>query len=164
MLNRLALEWQELKPAYRLRELTGNSPPRTIEQRQQQLIELLLAAEQEHASDVDQRIAVDARAATKALRGFDYVTMVKRAGDLTPGVGADLSETTWRMCSAFAHGDSSATTGLLSKDVVEQSAPGIKLVRTSIEVGLMVSASMIATKLTANAFRLLEHRRYSPFH
>jgi hypothetical protein len=38
--NRLALEWMELKPAYRLRELAGSPPPRTIDQRQQQLMDL----------------------------------------------------------------------------------------------------------------------------
>ncbi len=131
VLNRLMLEWHELKPAHRLRELTRNTPPRTIEQRQQQLIELLLAADQELTGDVEQRIAVDVRSAIKALRGFDYMTMVKGAGDLTPGVGPDLSETAWRMCSALAHGGSSATIGLLAKEVVEQSEPGVKLVRPS---------------------------------
>jgi hypothetical protein len=68
--NRLALEWKELKPAYRLRELASSPPPRTIDQRQQQLVDLLLVA---HAAAVPQGqvpAVADDTAARKALRGL----------------------------------------------------------------------------------------------
>jgi len=154
--NRLGLEWKELTPAYRLRGLAGSQPPRTIEQRQQQLIDLLLAADLPYTVPAGQDPSVAAaRAARAALRAVDYVKIVQRAGELTPAVGAVSAEATWRMCSGLAHGDSSATLGLLAAAVVEQVQPGIKLMRISAHVQMMYVATLIAYVLTARAFELL---------
>ncbi|MGI5224028.1 hypothetical protein [Actinoallomurus sp. CA-142502] len=158
--NRLCLEWHELKPAYRLRELAHAQPTKTIEQRQQQLIDLLIAANFPFTPRPGEALQVAAeRTARKTLKeGGDYVEMVKRAGELTPNVGADVAEATWRMCSALAHGDSSATIGLLDLQIVEQVQPGINLVLTTPPVRPLVAAAAIALGLTARAFELLEIR------
>jgi hypothetical protein len=162
--NRLGLEWKELAPAYRLRELGGSQLPRTIEQRQQQLVDLLLAANLPYIVPAGEHPAVAAqRAARKALKGVDYVAMVKRAGELTPAVGTVLAEATWRMCSGLAHGDASATIGLLGAEVVEQVQPGIKLMRISAPVQVMFSATAIAYVMTARAFELLDARTQPPY-
>jgi len=164
IINRLGLEWKELTPAYRLRELAGNQPPRTIEQRQQQLIDLLLAANLPYTVPAGQDANVAAaRAARAALRSVDYVDVVRRAGELTPPVGAVSAEATWRMCSGLAHGDASATLGLLATAVAEQVQPGIKLMRISAHVQMMYVATLVAYVLTARAFELLRARTLAPY-
>jgi hypothetical protein len=45
------------------------------------------------------------------------------------------------MCSGLAHGDASATLGLLAAAVAEQVQPGIKLMRISAHVQMMYSTS-----------------------
>jgi hypothetical protein len=67
------------------------------------------------------------------------------------------------MCSALAHGDSSATIGILDREVIEQVQPGIKLVRTSPSIRALVSATAIALLLTTRAFELLGTRGRAPY-
>ncbi|XVU26066.1 hypothetical protein ACQPZJ_03115 [Actinoplanes sp. CA-054009] len=153
------MEWKELGPAYRLRELAGSQPPRTVEQRQQQLVDLLLAAGLPHSVPVGQDPALAAsRAARSALKSVDYVKIVQNAGELTPSVGPRRAEATWRMCSGFAHGDASATLGLLANTVVEQPTPGINLMRISANTQMMHEATLIAYRMTHQAFELLHAR------
>jgi hypothetical protein len=160
--NRLALEWKELKPSYRLRELAASPPPRTIEQRRQQLADLLLAAHAAAAPDGQVPAIADDAAARKALKGLTYVTIVRRAGELV-GVGADVAEAAWTICSGLAHGDASATIGLLDTKVVQQVAPGINLAQVSPQVELLVNATAIASGMTARAFQLLQERGRPPY-
>ncbi|WP_344547270.1 hypothetical protein [Actinomadura fulvescens] len=162
--NRLTLEWNELKPAYRLRELAHSQPSRTIEQRQRQLIDLLLTANPCTAQpEQDPQMAAERTARNAFNNGGGYVRMVRRAGELTPHLGADIAEATWRMCSALAHGDSSATIGFLDTEIVEQVQPGIKLVRTSPSLQALASATAIAMLLTTRAFELFGTRRRAPY-
>lgn len=159
IINRLGLEWKELAPAYRLRELVDTVLPRTIEERRQQLVQLLLATNFQYTIRTgDDPAIVAERAARKALNSMDYAAMVKRAGELTPTVGAVVSEATWRMCSGLAHGDASATIGLLGAEFVEQAQPGVNLMRVSAPVRLLSAATAIAVKVTARAFELLDAR------
>jgi hypothetical protein len=162
--NRLALEWKELKPAYRLRELAGSPPPRTIEQRQQQLVDLLLATHAA-ATPAGQNPAVaDDATARKALRGLDYARIARRTGELSgAGAGAGATEATWRMCSGLAHGDANATIGLLNTEVVHQVAPGISLTRVSAHVKLLATATAIACAMTGRALQLLLERGWPPY-
>jgi len=160
--NRLALEWKELKPAYRLRELAGSPPPRTIEQRQQQLVDLLLAAHAAATPTGQSPAVADDATARKVLRNLDYASIARRAGELS-GAGADATEAAWRMCSALAHGDASATIGLLNTEVVQQVAPGISLTRVSAQVKLLVTATAIACGMVSRAFRLLQERGRPPY-
>jgi hypothetical protein len=160
--NRLALEWKELRPAYRLRELAGSPPPRTIKQRQQELVDLLLAAHAAVTPAGQTPAVADDATARRALRSLDYVTIARRAGELA-GVGADVTEAVWRMCSGLAHGDVSATIGLLSTDVVQQMVPGISLARVSPRVNLLVTATAIAYGMVSRAFQLLQERGRPPY-
>jgi hypothetical protein len=160
--NRLALEWKELKPAYRLRELASSSPPRTIDQRKQQLVDLLLAAHTAAVPPGQVPAVADDTAARKALRGLTYATIVRRAGEVSKA-GADPTEAAWSMCSGLAHGDASATLGLLDTEVVKQVTPGINLARISPHVRLLVAATAIACGMTARAFRLLQERCRPPY-
>lgn len=155
--NRLALEWKELKPSYRLRELANSLPPRTIDQRQRQLIDLLLAAHAAVTPAGQIPVVADDAAARKALSGLTYRTIVRRAGELC-GSGADATEAAGSMCSGLAHGDANATLKLLDTEVVRQSAPGINLARVSPQVKLLVMAAAIAGGTTSHAFRLLQER------
>ena len=100
--------------------------------------------------------------ARRVLRGLDYATIVRRAGELTKS-GADATEATWRMCSGLAHGDASATIGLLDTEIVQQTAPGINLARVSPQVKLLVMATAIACGMTARAFHLLQQRGRAPY-
>jgi len=159
--NRLALEWMELRPSYRLRELTGSLPPRTIDQRQQQLVELLLAA---HATAAPTGPApvIAAAVARKTLGGLTYAAIVRRAGELSK-FGADSTEATWKMCSGLAHGDASATIGLLATEVLQQIDPGISLARITPQVKLLVMATAIACGMTGLALHLLQERGRPPY-
>jgi hypothetical protein len=159
--NRLALEWKELKPSYRLRELASSSPRRTIDQRKRQLMDLLATHAAVTPPGQVPAVADDA-AARKALNGLIYATIVRRAGELS-GSGADTTEAVWSMCSGLAHGDLSATLGLLDTEVVRQSAPGVSLARVSPQVKLLVMATVIACGMTACAFRLLQERGRPPY-
>jgi hypothetical protein len=160
--NRLALEWMELKPAYRLRELASSPPPRTIDQRQQQLVDLLLAAHASATSAGQVPVLADAAAARRTLGSLTYTGIVRRAGELS-GSGADSTEATWKMCSALAHGDASATIGLLATEVVRQTDQGISLARISPQVKLLVTAAAIACGMTSLAFRLMQERSRTPY-
>lgn len=160
--NRLSLEWKELSPAYRLRELAGGSTPRTSDERKQQLIDLLLAAHQTTTPVGETPAIADRVNAKKALRGLTYVTIVRRAGELS-GAGADLAEATWSMCSGLAHGDANATLGILDTKVVQQIAPGISLARVSPQVKLLVLATKIACRMTGCAFQFLNQRGQAPY-
>lgn len=160
--NRLRLEWKELTPAYRLRTLVGGLPTRTIEERKKQLADLLIAAHAAGATAGETPAINDVDTANKALRGLGYAEMVRRAGEVS-GVGADTTEAAWSMCSALAHGDASATLGLLDTEVIRQSAPGINLARTSPHVQLLAYTTLIACGMTRRAFRLLQERRHAPY-
>jgi hypothetical protein len=160
--NRLALEWKELKPAYRLRDLAGSPPPRTIEQRQQQLVDLLLTASAAAAPAGQVPAVADDAAARRTLRGLSYTTIVRRAGELS-NAGADETEAAWSMCSGLAHGDASATLGVLDTTVVQEVTPGISLTRVSPQVKLLVIATGIAYAMTALAFRQLQERCRAPY-
>jgi hypothetical protein len=160
--NRLALEWKELKPAYRLRELASSPPPRSIDQRKQQLVDLLLAALAAAVPQGQVPAVADDTAARKALRDLTYATIVRRAGELSKA-GADTTEAAWSMCSGLAHGDATATLGLLDTEVVKQVTPGINLARISPYVRLLVAATAIACGMIASAFRLLQERCRSPY-
>jgi hypothetical protein len=160
--NRFALEWKELKPAYRLRELANSPPPRTIDQRQQQLIDLLLAAHAAAVPPGQVPAVVNDAAARRALRGLTYATIVRRAGELSKA-GADTTEAAWSMCSGLAHSDASATLGLLDTEVVKQITPGINLARISPHVKLLVAATAIACGMTSRAFHLLQERCRPPY-
>ena len=160
--NRLALQWKELKPSDRLRDLVQSPAPRTIEQRQQQLADLLIAAHTAVAPAAQAPAIADDAAARRALKGLQYVDIVRRAGELS-GVGADVAEATWGMCSALAHGDTSATLGLLDTTVIRQSAPGVSLAHTSPHVKLLTFATLNAVRMTAEAFRFLQERRKAPY-
>jgi hypothetical protein len=162
--NRLALEWYELRPGYALRQLAESQVPRTKEKREQQLIELLLAARSpQDLSAVAQADEAAVSAARKALKDLSYVKIVQGAGALTPALGSTVSEATWRMCSAFAHGDTTATLGLLSTDSTSESRPGITTLQISSNVRLMRHATRVACRLTDQAFGLLHSRTRAPF-
>jgi hypothetical protein len=163
--NRLRLEWKELQPAYRLRELARSQPTRTIEQRQQQLIDLLIAANLLYTArpGEDLRAAAVRTARNELNSNGAYVHMIRCAGELTPSLSADVAEAIWRMCSALAHGDSTATIGLLDTEVIEQVQPDIKLVRTSPSIRALLHATAIALVLTTRAFELLGTRSRAPY-
>ena len=155
--NRLSLEWRELADSYRLRELAGTQPPRTRQEREQQLVSLLLATNFPYTVREGHDPQAEAeRAARATLRGAGYARMVRRAGELVPAIGADRAEATWKMCSALAHGDASATLGLLSSEVLEQVQPGIKLVKVALPVQLLMSAGLITITLIDTAFDLFK--------
>jgi hypothetical protein len=160
--NRLRLEWMELRPAYRLRTLANSPPPRTIEQRKQQLADLLLVAHAAVAPTGQIPSIADDAAARRALRDLTYTVIVRRAGELS-GAGADGTEAAWSMCSGLAHGDVSATLGLLDTEFVQQSAPGISLARVSPKVKLLVTATAIASGMIGHAFHLLQERGRPPY-
>jgi hypothetical protein len=104
----------------------------------------------------------DDTAARKALRGLTYATIVRRAGELSKA-GADPTEAAWSMCSGLAHGDASATLGLLDTEVVKEVTPGINLARISPPVLLLVAATAIACGMTSRAFRILRERCRPPY-
>ncbi len=162
--NRLGLEWSELRPAYALRELSKSPAPRTIDQRQEQLIGLLLAATRPNTSSGGSAPAAPTAAELrKTLSTVTYTKIVQRAGELTPAVGSTLAEAVWRMCSAFAHGDTSAPLGLLVTEAAKQVQPGIKLIHISANVRLLYQAALVAYLMTEQAFQLLEQRTAAPF-
>ncbi|NDU75956.1 hypothetical protein GWI34_25495 [Actinomadura sp. DSM 109109] len=163
--NRLRLEWKETKPAHRLRELAGALPTWTIEQRQRELADMLIAAKLPYTPlpGEDPRAAAR-RIASKTLKSdLDYALMIRRAGELVPELSADVAEATWRMCSALAHGDFSASIGVLDTEVVEQLQPGIKLVRASVSVKSLLYATAIALGITSHAFALFRLRSTPPY-
>lgn len=158
--NRLALEWDELGPSYRLRQLTGATPPRTIEARKVQLASLLISATAAHGSTATGSSGPLTEAdARRQLKQRSYVDMVQRAGDLTPGVDRTTTEAVWRMCSGLAHGDTSATIGLLDRQVVGVSEPGVRLVRVSAATALLHEACRVALTVTRHALHLMDTRR-----
>lgn len=162
--NRLRLEWRELRPSYRLRELAGAQPPRTIEQREDQLVGLMLGAG--YPSDLLPRCTTPearVKAVKKTLRDNDYAKMVARAGEHVAPVGGVLAEATWRACSGLAHGDQSATLGLLGNEVVRKVEPGVNLMRVSASVQLLYAATTVAFLLTADAFETLRARVQTPY-
>ncbi|WP_162907629.1 hypothetical protein [Allorhizocola rhizosphaerae] len=125
-------------------------------------MDLLLAAHAAAAPAGQVPALADDNAARKALRGLTYATIVRRAGELSKA-GADATEAAWSMCSGLAHGDASATIGLLDTEVVQQVAPGISLTRVSAQVRLLVTATAIACGMTARAFQLLQERGRPPY-
>jgi hypothetical protein len=154
---RLSLEWHELKPAYALRSLANQTPPRPIEVRQQELVDLLLAAGFPVAAGKDR-----SKSSRAALDSFRYVDVVRRAGDAMSTMDARIVEGAWRACSGIAHGDTNAILGLLAT-AVEQFEPGMQLMQVSAPVQLLYGASMIAMGLTTHAFVLLDRQTQAPF-
>jgi hypothetical protein len=151
-------------PPTHSRELTKDQAPRTIEQRQQQLVDLLLNAKRPNTNPPVAALATSAQAeARKALKSVTYVGIVRRAGELTPVVGSTLTEAVWRICSAFGHADTSATLGLLTAEAMEQAQPGIKLIHISANVRLLYVATLVAYLMTEQAFKLLQERTEAPY-
>ena len=126
------------------------------------MADLLLAAHAAATPNGQTPEIADDAAARRALKDLTYTTIVRRAGELS-GSGADATEGAWSMCSGLAHGDVSATLGLLDTEVVQQSAPGISLARVSPQVKLLVMATAIASGMTGRAFHLLQERGRPPY-
>lgn len=150
MVTRLGLEWHELRPAYDLRRLANSLPPRTIDERKQQLIGLLLAANFPIPAG-----SHPTKAAVKALAEVTYLKIVQQAGDVAPTLDAQLVEATWRMCSGVAHGDTNAIIGLLAT-TVRQAEPGMQLMQIAAPVRLLYGAAIVAMSLTSHGFVLLK--------
>lgn len=161
--NRLRLEWKELGTSYQLRELLGAPPPRPIEERKRQLIDLLLAARLPSTMPANATAEEQVKAATKALHLSGYAVIVAEAGHHVTDVGSKLAELTWRMCSSLAHGDQSATIGLLGSEVVGQVEPGINLMRVSAPVRLLLVATTVAYLLLKHGFETLQRRTQPPY-
>jgi hypothetical protein len=140
--HRLSLEAAELSPSYRLRELVRKPPPRTREERQEELRRTAIAA---GVPDADVK---------KALKSAQYNHIVREAGELIPS-GADVAEAVWRGCSALAHGDISGTLGLPDREVVETS-DGVNTVRITGSIGLLYWFTGVAALMIDRGFKLYQ--------
>jgi hypothetical protein len=146
--RRLSLQAKEVRRSARMRELVGQPGPRTVEQREQQLIDLVTKA------------GVGPAEAKKALRSPQYSEIVKAAGELTT-LGADIAEVVWSGCSSLAHGDISGTIGLLDKEIVE-SVGDVNHVRITGSVGGLYWCTVASFVVINSGFDLFSARSTAP--
>lgn len=160
--TRLKLEWKELASVDALRKIAGIVPPLTIDERRIELERILLDAGLPSGMPSTATEPERLKAARMALRECTYVALVRRAGELDNG-GAVVTEATWRMCSGLAHGDRSATLGLLGQEVIEEHDFGLSLMRTASPVQLILTSTMLAISLARAAFDRYETMIHTPY-
>ncbi|MFI7596726.1 hypothetical protein [Actinoplanes sp. NPDC049681] len=146
--RRLSLEAKEVRHSARMRELVGQPGPRTVEQRERQLRDLIINA------------GVQPDDARRALRSPQYSESVKAAGELTT-LGADLAEVVWSGCSSLAHGDISGTLGLLDKEIVER-VGDVNHVRITGSVSGLYLCTLASFAVINSGFDLFKARSSAP--
>ena len=147
--RRLSLQAKEVRHSARMRELVNQPSPRTVEQREQQLLDLII------------RAGVEAGNAKKALRSPQYSEIVKVAGELTP-LGADVAEVVWSGCSSIAHGDIGGTLGGLDKEVVGR-VGDVAQVRITGSISGLYSCTVASVTVIRSGFDLYSTRSTAPF-
>ncbi|GAB1694916.1 hypothetical protein [Krasilnikovia sp. M28-CT-15] len=146
--RRLSLQAKEVRHSARMQALVGHQGPRTVEQREQQLIDLVIKA------------GVASHDAKKALRSPQYSDIVKAAGELTE-LGADLAEVVWSGCSSLAHGDITGTIALLDREIVER-VGDIHHVRITASVSGLYWCTIASFVLINAGFDLFRTRSTAP--
>jgi hypothetical protein len=147
--RRLSLQAKEVRHSARMRELVGQPGPRTTEQREQQLIDLVTKA------------GVGPAEARRALRSPQYSDIVKTAGELT-ALGADIAEVVWSGCSSLAHGDITGTLGLLDKEIVER-VGDVNHVRITGSISGLYWCTVASFVVIKSGFDLFRTRSTAPY-
>lgn len=147
--RRLSLQAMEVRHSVRMRALVGQPGPRTAEEREKQLLDLVVGA---GVAQVD---------AKKALRSPQYSDIVRAAGELT-AIGADVAEVVWSGCSSLAHGDISGTVGLLDKEIVER-VGDVNHVRVTASVSGLYWTTVAAFVMIKSGFDFFGRRATAPY-
>ncbi|MBF8184806.1 hypothetical protein ITP53_03420 [Nonomuraea sp. K274] len=148
--RRLALQFKETKDAERMRELLNNPASKTLQERQQRLVDLLASA------------GHPAEEAAKTLKtvAATYTAIVREAGELTPRLGGDVAQAVWSGCSALAHGDTFGTMSMLDKEIVARN-DDIALVRVTGSISSLFWCTVAATLVIERGFQLFQERGIS---
>lgn len=89
-----------------------------------------------------------------------YSEIVREAGDLTP-IGGDRAELMWSACSALAHGDLTATLGLLDREIVATEG-AVSWAKFTGPVKMAWYITTMALDMTDAAFTLYSKRAQFP--
>ncbi|MGR6913627.1 hypothetical protein ACU635_05185 [[Actinomadura] parvosata] len=148
--RRLALQFKEIKDSERLRELLNKPASKTLQERQQRLVDLLASA------------GHPAEEAAKTLKtaAATYSAIVREAGELTPRLGSDVAQAVWSGCSALAHGDTYGTMSMLDKEIVSRNDE-IALVRVTGSISSLFWCTVAATLVIERGFQLFQERGIS---
>lgn len=150
--RRFRLTYKEISDSHKVRELLNAPTNRTREARQQQVVDLLVAA-----TGIPQEQAV------KALKQpARYKDIVRDAGaglqvSAKPEKGADVCEAAWSACSSLAHGDALGTLNFLDREVLESDGR-IALVSFTGSIPLLAQTTFVAVKMLDRGFQLFRER------
>ena len=142
--RRIGVRAGELDNAHQLHKTIGVDPKIPLEQRRQELLDLLTQA------------GVPEHEATEFVKKPPkHRRIVREAGESTP-LGRDLV-ILWSMCSAVAHGELTATLGLLEREVIRREN-GVVLARVTGQWSLVFWAALAARDLIARGLNLYQER------
>ncbi|WP_433464026.1 hypothetical protein [Spirillospora sp. CA-128828] len=154
--RRLAMQRNEIRASYKMRELVGDPGRRTKQQALEELNTLLAAV-----------LGVTDAEAEQVLKHtpVSYKDMVRDAAPVA-GVPADAAELIWSAGSAIAHGDTHGTLSVLDKEVsAGRSAKGhgVAMARVTGSVSGLYWSMLVATLLLDTGYDLYTQRARSPF-
>lgn len=152
--RRLRLAYKETTDSHRVRRLVGAPTSRTLADRRDQIVCLLIAA------------GAPPDTAVKTLRQSPgYGEIMADAGarlsvGSKPGTGAVVCESIWRACSSLAHGDSLGSLNFLEREVIESDGR-VALLQFTGSIPLLAQATFVAVKMLERAFEVFEERATS---
>ena len=142
ILRRLQQARAEMADLDKVREMTGQPPPRSTAVRLGELADLARSA------GIDPR---DIRQKTQ------YGTIVGAAGKHVLS-DADAAVVLWKICSALAHGETTGMLAYLDMRVVAQASPGVALAGVTANVSLIRAGVGTAVRTTQLAHDLYARR------
>lgn len=154
--RRLAMQRNEVRASYKMRDLVNDPGRRTKQQALEELNTLLAATL--GVTDVEAERVLKQTPAS-------YKDMVRDAA-LEAGVPADAAELVWSAGSALAHGDTHGTLSVLDKEVSagrSVKGHGIALTRVTGSVSGLYWTMVVATLLLDTGYDLYAQRARAPF-
>jgi hypothetical protein len=154
--RRLAMQRNEVRASYKMRELVNDPGRRTKQQALEELNALLAAV-----------LGIPDAEAEQVLKQTpdSYKDMVRDAAP-EAGIPADTAELVWSAGSAIAHGDTHGTLSVLDKQVSagrSVKGHGIALARVTGSVSGLYWAMLVAALFLDTGYDLYAQRASSPF-
>ena len=144
----LRLALADVRHSEDVKQLTGNAGPRTRQARIDQI------------NDIAKRAGLDAA----ALKGSAGYSEIVKAVDQS-GPANNTIEVSWKLCSAYAHGDMWSTLGASQRTPIPDTGtqPGVGAFKIEANVSLLMHVTALAVNTTRRGWQLYDQRCQSPY-
>lgn len=148
--RRLRLATDDIHNGEQAKALMGQQGPRTEAERHAGVAAIATM------SGLDQAAAKRKASYSEIIRAVDKADKADQAGS--------KYEVTWKLCSAYAHGDFWATLGASQRTEMKDSGqPGIGTFRIEANLRLLAHVTADAVRVTEWGWRLYDQRSQSPY-